>query len=299
MADDLSTRVAGPQSEQDPASRVREATEARIPRRAAGMERPPLSFAQEQLWFLDQFAPGQATYNIPMTLRLRGYLDAEALRMALVQLVRRHESLRTRFAAEDGVPYQVISPVGKVTLPIEDLTHLPPQEREAEAMRLANLDGAQPFDLQNDQLFRARLLRLSPEDHILSLIVHHIVSDGWSVGVLFEELGRVYGAIREEQVLAQVPLEVQYVDYAAWQREWLKSEEAESQLRYWERQLAGASVLELPTDRPRPEVPSGRGNRLIYRVSPELTDRLRELCKREGATLYMAMLAAFDILMAR
>jgi amino acid adenylation domain-containing protein len=260
----------------------------------------PLSFAQERLWFIDRLEPGSAVYNIPVARRLAGALDQAALERALGEIVRRHEALRTVFAEADGSPVQVIAPFGGFTLPVEDLSGLGEADREAAVRRRADDEARRAFDLSAGPLFRAALLRLGSEDHVLLLSMHHIVSDGWSMGVLFRELSALYAAYREgrESPLRELP--VQYADYAMWQREQLSGEVLDRQLAYWRERLAGApELLELPTDRPRPAVQTFRGAHERIELPLELLQRLQRLGRSEGATLYMVMLGAFQALLCR
>ncbi|HEX8272375.1 MAG TPA: non-ribosomal peptide synthase/polyketide synthase [Longimicrobiaceae bacterium] len=260
----------------------------------------PLSFAQERLWFLDRLEPGSALYNVPAAWRLDGALDAAALEAALGEIVRRHEALRTTFAELDGAPVQVVAPFAGWTLPVDDLSGLDPSEREAETTRRAAEDAARPFDLAAGPLFRARLLRLADREHVLLLCMHHVASDGWSMGVLLRELSALYTAFREGRESPLAPLPVQYADYAAWQREQLRDETLERQMAYWRGRLADApALLELPTDRPRPAAQSHRGAREPVALPAVLVERLRALGRGEGATLYMTLLAAFQLLLSR
>jgi amino acid adenylation domain-containing protein/non-ribosomal peptide synthase protein (TIGR01720 family) len=260
----------------------------------------PLSFAQERLWFLDRLQPGSAFYNTAPALRLAGPLDAAALERAFAEVVRRHESLRTTFAEHDGVPVQAIAPFAGWTLPVEDLFALPAAEREAAALRRAADEAARPFDLAAGPLFRAVLLRLAADDHVLLLCMHHVVTDGWSLGVLVREASVLYGAFREGRAPALPPLPVQYADFAVWQRAWLRGEVLERQMAYWRERLAGApALLELPTDRPRPPVQSHRGAEARAELSADLLERLTRLGRRHGATRFMVFLAAWQTLLSR
>jgi amino acid adenylation domain-containing protein len=260
----------------------------------------PLSFAQERLWFLDRLEPGSATYNIPEAWRLRGALDEAALERSLSEIVRRHEALRTVFAEVDGSPVQVVAPFGGFALPVEDLSGLSEADREAAAGRRAGEEARRAFDLSAGPLFRPALLRLYAEDHVLLLSMHHIVSDGWSMEVLFRELSVLYAAYREGRESPLPELGVQYADYAAWQREHLQGEVLERQLSYWRERLADApALLELPTDHPRPTVQTFRGAHERIELSGELLERLRELGRSEGATLYMVVLSAFQVLLSK
>ncbi|HEX2081286.1 MAG TPA: condensation domain-containing protein, partial [Longimicrobium sp.] len=260
----------------------------------------PLSFAQERLWFIDRLEPGSAVYNMPMARRLGGALDEAALERSLREIVRRHEALRTVFAEVDGSPVQVIAPFDGFALPVEDLSGLGETDREAAVGRRAGEEAARPFDLAAGPLFRAALLRLGGEDHVLLLSMHHIVSDGWSMGVLVRELSALYAAYREGRESPLPELPVQYADYAVWQREQLAGEVLDRQLAYWKERLAGApGLLELPTDHPRPAVQAYRGATVPFEISLELLERLQALGRSEGATLYMTLLGAFQVLLGR
>jgi amino acid adenylation domain-containing protein len=256
---------------------------------------PPLSFGQERLWFLDRLEPGTATYNVVRELRLRGPLDAMALAAALAEVVRRHEPLRTRFEAVDGEPVQIVLPFTPGLLPLADLSALPEPERRAEAMRLAALEGRRPFDLRRGPMLRAALLRLTPEEHVLLLGVHHISFDGWSLDVLRRELGALYTAFAAGRNSPLAPLPVRYADYAVWQRQWLQGEVLEAQLAWWRERLAGSppAALELPFDRPRPETQSLRGGVERTALPPGLFQ------SRGGATPFMTLLAAVQAFLHR
>jgi amino acid adenylation domain-containing protein len=274
------------------------AAPAAIPARGAGPA--PLSFSQRRLWFLDRLEPGSAFYNLPSAMRLHGALDAPALERALGEIVRRHEALRTTFAEQAGEPVQVIAPAGGFTLPVEDLSGLDEADREAAVRRLAGEEAARPFDLSAGPLFRAALLRLGAEEHVLLVSMHHIVSDGWSMGVLFREFSALYAAYREgrESPLAELP--VQYADFAVWQREQLAGEALDRQLSYWKERLADApALLELPTDHPRPAVQTYRGATVPVELSAELLERLQAVGRSEGATLYMTLVGAFQVLLSK
>ncbi len=264
-------------------------------------DRPlPLSFSQHRLWFIDRLEPGSAAYNMPFPLRLGGGLHPGALEHALSEVVRRHEALRTRFPVVDGEPVQHVDPPRPVPLPRVDLRGLAPERREGELARLAAEEARRPFDLAAGPLLRAALVRLDDAEHALLFTLHHVVSDGWSMGVLVRETFEAYAARVEGRAPALPGLPVQYADYAVWQREWLRGETLERQLAYWRERLAGAPpVLDLPTDRPRPAVRSGRGAWCALRVEPALAEGVRALSRREGATTFMTLLAAFSTLLAR
>ncbi|HLM54865.1 MAG TPA: amino acid adenylation domain-containing protein, partial [Pyrinomonadaceae bacterium] len=270
-----------------------------IPLRA-DRDRAPLSFAQARLWFMEQLMPGGSAYNLPAALRLSGRLDVDALGRSFDEIVRRHEALRTTFAEEGGQAVQRIAPRLSVPLRVIDLTSLPEAEREREAVRLATEEARTPFDLSAGPLARASLLRLAPEEHVLLFTLHHVISDGWSMGVLVRETAALYGAYAAGLPSPLPELEIQYADFAAWQREWLRGEVLEKQLAYWRRKLGGAPpVLELPTDRPRPASQTFRGASLQFSLPRDVSERLKALAREEGSTLFMTLLAAFQLLLAR
>jgi len=269
-----------------------------IPRREAASP-AATSFPQQRLWFLDQLEPGGCTYNEPSAVRLAGKLDVPALERALNEIVRRHEVLRTTFAGVDGRPLQIISPSLTVSLPVTDLTGTSPEGREAEARRLARETTREPFDLARGPLIRARLFRLGDEDHVLATVVHHIVFDGWSAGVFLTELSALYGAFTGGQPSPLAELPIQYADFAEWQQSEMQGEVFRKQLDYWVGKLAGAPVLELPADRPRPAVQTFGGTFHAFTLPRGLTDALKGLSRRAGATLYMTLLAAYDTLVYR
>ncbi len=260
----------------------------------------PMSFAQQRLWFIDRLVPGNSFYNMLGAFYLQGSLNCQALDDALNDLVTRHEILRTTFAEIDGQLVQVIKPAMKLALPLISLTALTVGEREAEARRQAFDEGDRPFDLTEGPLLRATLLRLDDEDHLLLLTMHHIVSDGWSLGLLLGELATFYKA-RLTGVASRLPgLAIQYADYAAWQQGWLQGEVLANQMDYWRRQLdAAPALLQLPSDRPRASTQSFRGAIHSFTVSNSTTESLRRLCREETATMFMVLLAAFDVLLSR
>ncbi|HEX7243129.1 MAG TPA: amino acid adenylation domain-containing protein, partial [Longimicrobiaceae bacterium] len=260
----------------------------------------PLSFAQRRLWIVDHLEPDSAAYNMPAALRLRGEVDLAALRAGLDGLVRRHEALRTTFAEHDGAPVQVVHPAAPVALPIVDLGGLPDAEREAEAGRLAGAEALRPFDLARGPLLRSTLLRLREGDHVVCFTLHHVVSDGWSMGVLVREVSAFYAAARRGSPAELPELPVQYADYAVWQRDWLRGEVPEGQVDFWREQLRGAPpLLEIPTDRPRAAGQSARAAGHTFVLAPELARELRALGRREGATLFMALLTGWQALLGR
>ncbi|ATB48289.1 non-ribosomal peptide synthetase [Corallococcus macrosporus] len=260
----------------------------------------PVSFAQQRLWFIDQLHPGSAVYNVPIFLRLEGTLSVEALQQALSALVDRHESLRTTFASREGQPVQVIHPAGAFRLAFEDLGAWPTESREAELQARTAREALRPFDLRNGPLLRATVTRLSPASHTLLLVLHHIISDGWSLGVLVREVGALYTAFQEGRPPALPPMPVQYADFSVWQRRWLQGDALEAQLAWWRKQLSGAPpYLELPTDKPRPVTLSHQGAAVPVRLSRSLSDGVTALAQAEGATPFMVLLAAFQLLLSR
>jgi amino acid adenylation domain-containing protein len=273
-----------------------------VPLLAAG-PRPadlPLSFAQERLWFIDRLEPGTPRYNIPVALHVEGPLDAAVLALCLGEIRRRHESLRTVFAELEGTPVQVIQPAAPFALPVVDLSGLPPGRREMMARLLAGDEAVRPFDLACGPLLRGLLLRLAEEDHVAALNMHHIVSDGWSMRILVREVTALYAALAAGRPSPLSELPLQYADFSVWQRSWLHGEALESEISFWRRQLAGLPpLLDLPTDRPRPAVQSFRGASRPVHLCAGLTRNLQALGRREGATLFMVLLAAFQALLVR
>jgi alpha-ketoglutarate-dependent taurine dioxygenase len=268
--------------------------------RRAGTGACPLSFAQQRLWFIDQFEPSTPAYNIPAAVRIRQRLNVEAFRRSMGEIVRRHDSLRTTFAAVGGEPVQVVSPHTEFEMPLFDLRARPEAERTAEMKRLVKEEAYLPFDLATGPLVRVKLLWLEDEQYVLLLTMHHIVSDGWSAGVFFRELRLHYEAFSAGRPSPLPALPIQYADFAAWQREWLQGEELERHLSYWRKQLAGApAIMELPFDRPRQKVRNLRGATLDFVLPAELAAPLRELTRQGEATMFMTLLAAFQILLSR
>jgi acyl carrier protein len=260
----------------------------------------PLSFSQQRLWFIDRFEPQSAAYNVPASVRLRGRIDVPALEQALSELIRRHETLRTVFAEVEGLPVQVIMPAAPVHLAITDIGGFSEDERLIEARRLVTYDALLPFDLSRGPLLRTGLVRLADDDHIVLFTMHHIVSDGWSIGVLIREIATLYTAFTNDEPSPLPELPIQYADFAAWQREWLQGEVLESELRYWRQALSGApAILQLPTDRLRPSVQSSHGANQLILLSEDLTAGLKQLSRAEGVTLFMTLLTAFQTLLYR
>jgi amino acid adenylation domain-containing protein len=270
------------------------------------LEPPQLSFSQQRLWFLDQLAPGNLFYNIPLAVEIQGKLDAAALQKTLNEIVARHAVLRTNFKTIGGTPVQIVRAELNVELPFIDLTGLAEQEQKIEAKRLAQEEARLTFNLQSDPLIRARLLRLGAagphqgEKHVFLLTMHHIVSDGWSMGVFLKEIVALYEAYSTGKPSPLPDLKIQYFDFAHWQRNWLQGEQLERQLDYWKKQLTNQSrFLDLPTDHPRPAIQSSRGATQSFEFSGDLSEKLNELSRREGATLFMTLLAGFQVLLYR
>ena len=260
----------------------------------------PLSYMQERLWFLEQLESLHGAYNESLGLRLKGKVEVGVLERALGEMVRRHETLRTRIeTTEEGKGVQVIEGVGNFGLEVVELLGMEGEEREERAREIAREEGVKEFELAQG-LFRVKLLRLEEEEHWLLVTIHHIVSDYWSHLVFMRELATLYGAYVEGRRSPLAELEVQYADYTLWQREWLAGERLEEQLRYWKERLAGvATALELPADRVRPAVPSYRGARQNFVITEEVSRGLQNLARQEHVTLYMVLLGAFQVLLAR
>jgi natural product biosynthesis luciferase-like monooxygenase protein len=259
----------------------------------------PASFAQQRLWFLDQLEPGTSIYNMPMAVNLFGLLNMRALKEAFTEMVRRHEVLRTTFSFINGEPVQVISTPYGMPVPVVDLRALSTAEQEMEAKRIAIAEASAPFDLESGPLLRARVVRLTDGGNALLLTMHHIISDGWSQEIFSHEIKTLYEAYWRKQPSPLPELDIQYADYAVWQREWLQGEVLERQLSYWRKQLEGVSGLDLPTDRPRPFMQTYRGAQYTFEINGTISDGLKELSQREGVTLYMTLLAAFQLLLSR
>ncbi|HLJ34872.1 MAG TPA: condensation domain-containing protein, partial [Ktedonobacteraceae bacterium] len=276
----------------------------------------PLSFAQQRLWLLDQLEPGNPSYNISTAMRFTGYLHVAALERSLRTIVQRHESLRTTFATVQGQPVQVVTSSPKVSVPLIDLSGFDLSEREPEVQRQADRESLHSFDLARGPLLRIKLFRLSETEHVAVLNIHHIVSDGWSTTVLLRDLAVVYSAILAGQSPLLPPLPIQYADYAVWQRNWLQGEVLAEHLSYWGQQLGAdltgahrqsrpedekreTAILNLPTDRPRPAIQTYRGNMETLTLASSLSQRLRDLSRREGVTLFMTLLAIFQTLLYR
>jgi amino acid adenylation domain-containing protein len=276
----------------------RDASERAIPRRQqqSGI---PLSYAQRRLWFLDRMGHTGHAYNMSMSLRLDGLLNPEALARSLDELMRRHEALRTAFREVEGAPIQFILPPEGARLEVVDLSALPPEEQARETQRRVQEEGRAPFDLSAGRLLRARLVRLGRTTHLLLLTLHHIAADGWSIGVLARELSALYSAFVSGKPSTLEELPIQYGDFAVWQADWLKGDNLNRQLAWWREHLKGITPLQLPLDHPRPPVETFRGMGRALQLPAALTSALQELSKRQGTTLYMTLLSAFNVLLWR
>ena len=262
---------------------------------------PSLSFAQQRLWFLDRLMQDKSAYNIPVAWRMQGELDEAALQRSLGALVARHEVLRTHFVVPEGQaePLQMIESMQAVGLPLTDLSDLDINDKESRARQILEAEARQSFDLETGPVLRTRLLRLGSREHLLVLNVHHIAADGWSMGIVGKELSALYAAFRSGKDATLAPLPIQYADYAHWQRQWLQGDVLQHQLSYWKAQLAEPPTLALPTDRPHPPMPSYRGERMHLELPASLMQGLKALGRQEGATLYMTLLAALQVLLSR
>ena len=265
----------------------------------------PLSFAQRRLWFMEQLSPGEASYNVPAALRLLGELNVAAFSLAVNAIVQRHEALRTTFVVRDGVAAQVIAPALELAAPVVDLSGLDQAAQEVEAQRLLSEAARRPFDLAVGPLLRVLVLDLGfrpatgEREHIVAFTLHHIVTDGWSTDVLLREFVTLYEAFAAGRPSPLPDLSIQYADYAVWQRDWLAGAVLDRQLAYWRERLAGAPALNLPTDRPRPAVQDHAGATYGFEVPQRVAEGLARLGRREGATLFMVLLAGFQLLLSR
>ena len=260
----------------------------------------PLSFAQERLWFLDQLEPDSPFYNVPAAVHLLGALDVARVELCLNEILRRHEALRTHFEVVEGRAVQRIAKSVSLDLPVIDLSPLPDEQREVETRRLATEEAQRPFSLATGPLVRACLLQLGPTDHVFLLTMHHIVSDGWSLGVFAQELATLYDASGEVDSSGLNELPIQYVDYAVWQRQQMSGDRLRRQRAFWKQELDGIpQALDLPTDRPRPSVQTYAGSHLPIELSGELTEALKRLSQSRDATLFMTLLAGFQTLLGR
>jgi amino acid adenylation domain-containing protein len=271
----------------------------RISRRTSS-DPVPLSFAQARLWFLDELMSGSPLFNISTALRLKGSLNVAAFEHSLNEIIKRHEALRTNVVKVDGQPFQAIASTSTLTLPVVNLENFPEVEQEAEVLRIAREEAQRPFNLERDRLLRSTLLRLNETEHIVLFAIHHLVSDDWSIGILIRELTALYDAFNRHQPSLLPELPIHYADFALWQQQWLQGDVLQNQLSYWKQQLGDRlSVLQLPTDYPRPAVASFRGASQSFSLTAELTEALKALSQKEDVTLFMTLLAAFKTLLYR
>ena len=260
----------------------------------------PLSFAQQRQWLLSQLEPDNPFYNIAIALRLKGTLNIGALTHSFQTLIQRHEVLQTRFINQDGKPYLTIAETTDIDIPVIDLSLIPVAKQNKIITQLSEEEAQQPFTLESCPLLRVKLLRLAEEEHILLLTMHHIISDGWSMGILVQEVATIYQAFCAEKPSTLETLPFQYVDFSAWQRKWLQGDNLDTQLSYWKTQLKDTStLLELPSDRPRPVVQNFHGSTYSFTLSQPLTTQLQSLCHQAGTTLFMLLLGAFSVLLHR
>ncbi len=259
----------------------------------------PLSFAQQRLWFLDQFNPGSSAYNISIAVRLTGYLNVHALEKSIGEILRRHKVLRSTYFTDNDRPFQRITPFTPFKMKQINLDTLPHDRREAKAGQFASEEAFAPFDLSVGPLLRAALIQLNPEDNMLLLTVHHIVSDGWSMGILYRELSTLYEAFSKGNTSPLSGLAIQYSDFAVWQRQWLQGEKMEEDLMFWRKQLSNITTLALPTDRPRPAVQRFDGAEYKFLIPRAFTKALNSLSRDEDVTLFMMLLTAFQVMLYR
>jgi hypothetical protein len=258
-----------------------------------------LSFAQQRLWFIDQLAPGEPIYNCPGAVTLYGEMDLKALERAINEVIRRHDALRTRIEVDAGAPVQVIDRWAPRKLDVIDLTGLTGREREEEAERLANEEAVTGFDLSRGPLLRVKVLKLAEDKRVLLYTMHHIVSDQWSMEILFREVGILYQAYLAGKESPLPELEIQYADYAEWQREYLTGETLKREVVYWKERLKGAAALDLPVDYSRPAAPSHRGGRVRVKLDKDIHNGLKRMAQESEVTIFMLMMAAFKVVLMR
>ena len=264
-------------------------------------ERLPLSWAQKRLWFLDRLQPGSDFYNVVFTCGLNGDLNVPALERSLREIIRRHGALRTRFVVENGEPLQKVEASVEFRLPLLDLgSQESAENRRKRAQEIVEQEAAKPFDLGIAPLLRGVLVRLEEREHILALSIHHIVVDEWSMGVLQQEMALLYAAYVQGQESPLQEMPMQYADYTLWQAQWLKGEVFVRQMEYWKRQLAGMpELLELPTDKPRPTIPLHRGSTEVATIAGEYWEKMKWFSRQEGASVFMTVLAIYQVLLLR
>ena len=278
------------------AGRGREVPAMKRREREAELE---LSYAQQRLWFINELEPESAAYNIAYAVRMQGEVNEAALEQCMNEIVRRHEVLRTRFVSRAGKAHQLIDEPRWMRLPMWDLSGLSQSQRELQARQIVAQQRHRPFDLERGPVWRAELVRMGSLEHILGVSLHHVVSDGWSVGVMVKEMSRLYEAYANGRESTLEELEIQYADYAAWQREWLEGEVMSRQMQYWRKQLGDAPRLEMPTDKVRAEVRTNRGGGVDITIGEELSERVKEMSRREGVTIFMTVMAAYQVVLSR
>ncbi len=259
----------------------------------------PLSYAQQRLWFMQQLDPQSAAYNITNSLRVRGALNLAAVSRSLQEIARRHEVLRTRFEVREGMPVQVIEEAREVEIGEWDVSESEPRQREERAREIARQEGGRAMDLGAGPLWRVGVVKMGEEDHVLMMSMHHVVSDGWLMGVMIREFTALYEGYRQGREEKLEEMEIQYADYAVWQREWLRGEVLEEEVGYWRKQLGGMRVEAMGTDRVRPVVASQKGGKVGIRIGEEMSKGIKEMSRREGVTIFMLLLAAFKIVLCR
>ncbi|NEO74219.1 condensation domain-containing protein, partial [Moorena sp. SIO3H5] len=260
---------------------------------------PPLSFAQQRLWFIEKMALSSNAYNMPLTLHLVGKLDYVALQKSLNQIIARHEPLRTTFSETNGTPVQIIKPPFELELPLQDLSGLTPSEATTKLQQLLQQENELLFNLEVDPPIRAQLYQLGTTEYILQITLHHIAGDGWSLTVLPKELSAIYTATVFDKPSPLPELPIQYADFAVWQKNYLQGQTLSSQLNYWKEKLLDLPQLQLPTDHPRPAVETFNGAGIPINIPAALTSKIKQLTQKQGTTLFMTLLAAFKVLLSR
>lgn len=301
---DLAKRIAALSKEQHQLllqrlnNKKQEIAHTKITPQSRKSNRFPLSFAQQRLWFLDQLEPGNPAFNICQSMRLTGLLNVPALEQSFQEVVNRHEILRTTFTVVDGQPIQVINPHPIFKLKLLDLQALSPDQKQTEVLKLGDEAAKFPFDLTKDALLRVTLAQLAQTEYALFVSIHHIIADGWSIGVLIREITTLYQAFSNGYVSPLPQLQIQYADFAIWQRRWLEGKELENQLRYWQQQLNNSiTELNLPFDYPRPAIQTYKGEQQNFVLAKMELDKLKIIKNKEGITLFMTIIAAFNTLL--
>ena len=260
----------------------------------------PMSFAQQRLWFLDQFEPDSPFYNIPSGVRFRGNLRLDILTRALNEIINRHETLRTTFDTVDDEPSQIVHPFRERTFPLIDITDVPPEQLNARIYNLARREAATPFNLRTGPLLRVTFIKAADDDHVILFTMHHIISDGWSMGVFVSEITALYDAFSKNRPSPLPPLDIQYGDFAEWQQEYIAGDVLEKQLDFWKSYLGGSlPILELPADKPRPTVQTMVGANAEIMVPEEIASAFKDMSRRAGVTMFMSLIAAFKVLLQR